>query len=1090
MKGYLHVLEMSSIHYKAHFKLASLYEKGCSLDYPQPTPEQLTVLLTKAVYHYEKAADLGYQNAQFNLGILLMKGSGTTKNEDAAVKWLRRAAENGSKRASVVLEKILTEQRAKRKILQRQINSDQALPPSNPSNTTDNQSESEQTDEQLFDRLKALRMTNPLAQSSFISTARDQHSQRRQNSTPRIVSPSHDDTNSLEEDEQTYNTAVDHQPHRHLAEYTPLSSSDDERDSLHELPLPDLPTIVQHQQSASHQMHPQNGRQPPTPESNDTDSHDSHDVDRGIDLLGDHNSEIYLHDSNEDRNEEDDRELDELDSLSSTDIVNRLLGEGPGTPGSQPIAPKSPARSDSPQPKSLIRTNTMSPLEKERRKVSDSSLRILVEVNEDDDDDDGHISETDDVGVFTDTHRELSESDTLSLQEGLSETDPDASHMLPELPRTNEAILQEPLQKLHSREAETQRTHRRHSPLQRSTSASPLTINTSASETVEEQNDSASNSPRPSSPRTPRAIRRRGFGPEELAEIEELENKLNDAKKEVKEKRTAVKLLGAEKKREEQRFKRKEARIVKLDTKMKSLELKLLEREQEQEQTQEEHKKHIKKLKEHYEMELQEREEMIASLASENDVVQSTVEKHFHSMRETHGQQLEEKMAVIREHEATIHRLQNNVRGFQQELKDAEEEFSRRMEATQEKFEKNLKEREDYLQDEIHDLSKQLEDSKRFHQNEIGALKEEMDRTTTEHAARVLELKQRIEEMRDEARASKQEHHEEVLRRESALKSGFQEEKRELIQRIQNAEQNVDEQVRQKIEGIQNKHKQQYSDLAEEHEEHMATLKMDHKQTLQKTETMLRKLQQENAQLKNNDALSKKVSEQEQHIAQLRTDEKEAQRVISNISRQNFSFIETIELNAQNEMKFVEKINLQEKKIRLLESKSRQLEAHVEHLKAENSSMPSREEVDRVKHQSEKLQQIMIQQFDKIQEYKDRIEDLEEQLQEYETQMQEMSTQLSHHERMGQSRKNGFGGHSSSDTLSTLMDDNDGRSEAFEKEYARMMEVLGSGGSGASHQTWDTIREKLKFLKQEYLSNVQRHREQIHDVISFMQSIR
>ena len=53
----------------------------------------------EAVKWYRKAAEQGLEGAQCNLGIMYENGYGITKDLDEAVKWYRKAAEQGNAEA-------------------------------------------------------------------------------------------------------------------------------------------------------------------------------------------------------------------------------------------------------------------------------------------------------------------------------------------------------------------------------------------------------------------------------------------------------------------------------------------------------------------------------------------------------------------------------------------------------------------------------------------------------------------------------------------------------------------------------------------------------------------------------------------------------------------------------------------------------------------------------------------------------------------------------------------------------------------------------------------------------------------------------
>ena len=58
---------------------------------------------SEAVKWYRKAAEQGDADAQFNLGACYFLGNGVEKNDSEAVKWWRRAAEQGNAKAQEVL---------------------------------------------------------------------------------------------------------------------------------------------------------------------------------------------------------------------------------------------------------------------------------------------------------------------------------------------------------------------------------------------------------------------------------------------------------------------------------------------------------------------------------------------------------------------------------------------------------------------------------------------------------------------------------------------------------------------------------------------------------------------------------------------------------------------------------------------------------------------------------------------------------------------------------------------------------------------------------------------------------------------------
>lgn len=57
---------------------------------------------------YRKAAEQGFPEAQYNLGVMYEKGAGVRKNAKEAVKWFRKAAEQGLAVAQLSLGIIYT----------------------------------------------------------------------------------------------------------------------------------------------------------------------------------------------------------------------------------------------------------------------------------------------------------------------------------------------------------------------------------------------------------------------------------------------------------------------------------------------------------------------------------------------------------------------------------------------------------------------------------------------------------------------------------------------------------------------------------------------------------------------------------------------------------------------------------------------------------------------------------------------------------------------------------------------------------------------------------------------------------------------
>ena len=61
----------------------------------------------EAVKWYRKAADQGDADAQFNLGVMYYNGEGVPEDDKEAVKWWRKAAEQGHAEAQYFLDDLL-----------------------------------------------------------------------------------------------------------------------------------------------------------------------------------------------------------------------------------------------------------------------------------------------------------------------------------------------------------------------------------------------------------------------------------------------------------------------------------------------------------------------------------------------------------------------------------------------------------------------------------------------------------------------------------------------------------------------------------------------------------------------------------------------------------------------------------------------------------------------------------------------------------------------------------------------------------------------------------------------------------------------
>ena len=60
----------------------------------------------QAVYWFTKAAEQGYANAQYNLGVMYANGEGVTRDHKQAVYWYTKAAEQGYVEAATLLQVI------------------------------------------------------------------------------------------------------------------------------------------------------------------------------------------------------------------------------------------------------------------------------------------------------------------------------------------------------------------------------------------------------------------------------------------------------------------------------------------------------------------------------------------------------------------------------------------------------------------------------------------------------------------------------------------------------------------------------------------------------------------------------------------------------------------------------------------------------------------------------------------------------------------------------------------------------------------------------------------------------------------------
>ena len=66
----------------------------------------LAVDKREAIKWYKLAAEAGYVNAQFNLGVCYLKGDGIAVDKSEAIIWFTRAAEAGHAQAQNVLDSL------------------------------------------------------------------------------------------------------------------------------------------------------------------------------------------------------------------------------------------------------------------------------------------------------------------------------------------------------------------------------------------------------------------------------------------------------------------------------------------------------------------------------------------------------------------------------------------------------------------------------------------------------------------------------------------------------------------------------------------------------------------------------------------------------------------------------------------------------------------------------------------------------------------------------------------------------------------------------------------------------------------------
>lgn len=982
---YTQILTISPLHFKSHFKLASLYEKGYEINSRKELlhNEGDERLFTKAFTHYEKAAELGYEVAQFNLGVMLMTGKGVPKNEEQAIKWLRIASENGSKRAGVVLEKII-ENRSN------DISKYTSRSPSLISQSSDRGNNSPHYRESI----------SPNSERNDISP--------RFRDTKKIVnySPSSDSISTkLSSDEFSKNRK----------EYSPINISNDESKNRNA--------------RSSYHKHSD-------PES-DSEYHQY--LDR---YVSNNNGEL---DYSEKRKSSTFRDTSD-DDLSPKRVVsfeddseNEFLNQRASFQKSL-----SPSRVDN---------QILSPPELRSPLNISTSPRILQNIKS-------------------------------------SPSLPSSTYGSPtiKMNRSNSG-----LSNLNSS-----------SPRNKDTPVSPRL---SSKDKLNESRGSESKSLNSSGHLSPRSISKH-FSTESLLDIQNLENKLNDAKKDLKEKTTNMKLLEAEKKREEKKMKKKDERILKLDTKIKLLEKRIQEKDKLVEQTLKNSKQDFQKLVEEYEARIQEKEIHILALENENTLLQKEVEKHIIDIKNSYEVKLEEMSDEIDELKRKLQQSAMIVKSLESNIEHQQFESSKRLNTQKSKYFSEYEETKEELKLEIERLKLEISDMKKYQEIEIQSFMDEKKSMNESFMFKKKEYAEKIDNLMEDLRNQKQKQIHEVRQREAQLKTTFDAERRQLMDENQKIKNEVNIIIEDKLDEERRKFQSGYDTLLNKHREEIATLEIDHKQEISKLKDKIQALQLEMLSIKNNDSMANKIVEQERTINDFKAKEGESQRMISNLSRQNAAFRETIQQNTENEKIIQEKLESQEIKLKVYEDKCRKLEAHVEHLRSEASSLPTQNDVETIKLQTEKLQGIIIQQFDKIELQKNEIskleslnKTLESQIkvltQDYEKKIKQLS-QINDmnglkHLKNSESRDKNSPNSSKRfvEPFSSILDEGEGRSKTFEDEFNQMVQIIQKQRNGGKIESqWQNILDRLNTLKREYNLNIKQHQNQIHDVIQYCMSIR
>ena len=80
----------------AQLHLAYFYESGTGVEKNY----------VEAVKWYRKAAEQGDASAQYNLGLMYLDGEGVRKNTSEAKRWFKKAADQGHEKAKAHLRKL------------------------------------------------------------------------------------------------------------------------------------------------------------------------------------------------------------------------------------------------------------------------------------------------------------------------------------------------------------------------------------------------------------------------------------------------------------------------------------------------------------------------------------------------------------------------------------------------------------------------------------------------------------------------------------------------------------------------------------------------------------------------------------------------------------------------------------------------------------------------------------------------------------------------------------------------------------------------------------------------------------------------